>query len=858
MSELFRTILIMSISGSVMAVLLFVFKPLVRHRLPKLAQYYLWLVVIFALLVPTSTFVKWPAKTGDSPTISTPSNVVDRYVITTEEEMTNLNQNIPMQSEVDDTQYMQVVKQSTSPISAAVSLFMPLYPLGVFVMLIYFAITYSVFIRLHMRRNRAATADEIALLAELCGEHRAPHLYRNPLAVTPMLIGLLRPAILLPDRVYTGEQLRSVLLHELTHMRRKDVLVKWLTLLVNAVHWFNPVVWLVRREINRACELACDETVIRGLDSAAKQNYGDTLIYVAADRKTPRAILSTTMCEEKKALKERLGAIIKSKKHTRIAIVASAILILSASTAAIVLGVGRAEPNSLIEMKIVHEENPAYALREMTLVWDDVVYRVVPMAIFERGAEIGYANDEYSTWRIYKLAGYNSDYVLAIESEDVWRVLSSRPQEQPFRQYILENATEKQRMERLLSITLNNDGTASLATALISSYMLVDPLYYTFTNSELLIHNESDNIIARFEVVDDSTVVFKEASVPLFADENARYSVLAAEPETAKTQASITLDDVFALAAKGDNLVMEDLKGYPGRDVGSGLYILDFKVVGGYTLMVGSGSNTGKPMYARLSIPGIEDTIDIRYEDINGYLKKYPVPDETSRQINQYLDTIKSSPSLSSATEDYINAHQSEYDAIIRMGTLSLPTLLSILNAGDMGLRGNIAALLVQEVVETQSQTQPQSEWLTGVLQSAQSDRQRWSKGLPPETSPATWGEEPVAPTPTTLYNAVTIALISDRTEYDAKIDFETSDLQIIAFIENELEHGINHTDETPDFKNDSYAHYQIKLFNDTGGYSAVLYYDAANKRAYVVKDGGAHTVGTDFAVYIESLLTQT
>jgi len=123
------------------------------------------------------------------------------------------------------------------------------------------------------------------------------------------------------------------------------VLVKWLSVLTCAIHWFNPIVWFVRREIDRACELSCDEAVIRTLDKDGKQNYGDTLIYVAADAKTPHAVLSTTMCEEKKALKERLGAIMKSKKHTRIAIVLSAVLIITACGTAVALGAGRAIQN---------------------------------------------------------------------------------------------------------------------------------------------------------------------------------------------------------------------------------------------------------------------------------------------------------------------------------------------------------------------------------------------------------------------------------------------------------------------------------------------------------------------------------
>jgi beta-lactamase regulating signal transducer with metallopeptidase domain len=64
---------------------------------------------------------------------------------------------------------------------------------------------------------------------------------------------------------------------------------------------FNPVVWLTRREIDRACELSCDETVIRDLDTNGKRTYGDTLIAIAAVPKLGASV-TLAMCEEKKNL----------------------------------------------------------------------------------------------------------------------------------------------------------------------------------------------------------------------------------------------------------------------------------------------------------------------------------------------------------------------------------------------------------------------------------------------------------------------------------------------------------------------------------------------------------------------------
>ena len=343
MTDILRTVLTMSLSGSIIAVLLFVLKPLVRNCLPKLAQYYLWLVVVGTLLVPVSLFVKLPLADGNAALAGTPGDVVQRYIITAEEELDRINTIDTAGYGFKNLDGEQALKQAQSPLSTAVTVLTLVYPLAALVVLLYYLITYYAFTRFHSRRNNEAPSHELAMLAGLCGNRRAPRLYRNSLASTPMMIGVFRPAIVLPCHEYSNGQLRVILLHELTHMRRRDVLVKWMSVLATVIHWFNPLVWIVQREINRACEFACDEAVIRSLDADGKQNYGETLLYVAADAKTSRAVLSVTMCEEKKALKERLGAIMKSKKHTRLIIIISAILIVVAGSAAAILSAGRAE-----------------------------------------------------------------------------------------------------------------------------------------------------------------------------------------------------------------------------------------------------------------------------------------------------------------------------------------------------------------------------------------------------------------------------------------------------------------------------------------------------------------------------------
>ena len=75
----------------------------------------------------------------------------------------------------------------------------------------------------------------------------------------PMLAGLLSPVLLLPEEPLNPQSLRYSILHELTHFRRRDIWLKTLALWVRAIHWFDPLVWLMAGAIERDTELACDE-----------------------------------------------------------------------------------------------------------------------------------------------------------------------------------------------------------------------------------------------------------------------------------------------------------------------------------------------------------------------------------------------------------------------------------------------------------------------------------------------------------------------------------------------------------------------------------------------------------------------
>jgi hypothetical protein len=93
---------------------------------------------------------------------------------------------------------------------------------------------------------------------------------------------------------------------------------KWLVQITVCLHWFNPLVYLMSREVTKACEFSCDEAVVAKMGSDHAQDYGKTLLdAMAAVGRYKENLGAVTLSENKELLKERLGAIMKFKKKSK-------------------------------------------------------------------------------------------------------------------------------------------------------------------------------------------------------------------------------------------------------------------------------------------------------------------------------------------------------------------------------------------------------------------------------------------------------------------------------------------------------------------------------------------------------------
>ena len=325
MNGILRVFLSLSASGSLLILLLLLVRPLLQNRLSRRWQYYVWLIVIARLLLPLSPEVSLMGavfQRGEALPAAVSAPEADLILPPAVPEAPSGNAALP--PEDGSTPIRETggaLRQDLWAVWLAAAALLLLRKVTV----------YQSFGR-YMRAGCTEVTDIARLdcLGEICGElgiKRPIELYENRMASSPMLLGIFRPCVILPDAGLPDADLRYTLRHELVHYRRRDLLYKWLVQVTVCLHWFNPLVWWMGREISRACELACDEAVLRSLEPQERRAYGDMLLRaMAAGGGYGNSAGSVTLHESGALLKERLGAIMNFRKTSKAAAVCSLLL----------------------------------------------------------------------------------------------------------------------------------------------------------------------------------------------------------------------------------------------------------------------------------------------------------------------------------------------------------------------------------------------------------------------------------------------------------------------------------------------------------------------------------------------------
>ncbi|MEN6388439.1 MAG: M56 family metallopeptidase, partial [Candidatus Cryosericum sp.] len=309
------TILECSVSMSVLILLLLALTPWLSRRYAAKWLYYTWLVIVFGLIIP---FRFHPA----APLIEVPvvSSSLQRVIAGIPENLAGL----PVTAGTPFHHQASVLSMSR--------LLFLLWAVGSVFFLLRNIWKHHCFLKAVQRWGEEVKDPEIldlfSRIKEKMGIREEVKLLICPWITSPMMTGFFHPVILLPQKELPSRECALVLQHELVHRKRKDLWYKCLVFLATALHWFNPLVYLMGREIDTWCEISCDAEVVKGKNLEERQCYGVTILRVAGRRASFPTVLSTSFTGGKRTLRNRLRFILEGTARKRTGILLLCLVLL--------------------------------------------------------------------------------------------------------------------------------------------------------------------------------------------------------------------------------------------------------------------------------------------------------------------------------------------------------------------------------------------------------------------------------------------------------------------------------------------------------------------------------------------------
>lgn len=340
MSQIFLCVLSLSLSGALTAILILFLRTVTKKYFSSKWNYYIWMILIIRLMIPV--YFELPHMAFSSAHDLSDAGIYREYQHelvqghtvemgktgefsepkeqTVKDAAASYNEQIPDISEAGQPG----VNTKLQPLTIVGFVWL----LGVVLALLLQIISYMrFFIRMRKTCKMVNDWQIVKLLEELSARisvngirnsrRRQTEIYESAAVAGPITIGLRKPVIIIPKEETDIPRLKMMLHHELIHIKRKDLWIKWLYQILLCIHWFNPVLYLTGRKINADCELSCDEAVLQQLTENGKRMYGNLLIDTA-ERNLGFAgnVFSTSLLGRKKDLQERLQSILHNRKQT--------------------------------------------------------------------------------------------------------------------------------------------------------------------------------------------------------------------------------------------------------------------------------------------------------------------------------------------------------------------------------------------------------------------------------------------------------------------------------------------------------------------------------------------------------------
>lgn len=311
MKELFGEVLYTSVLGSILISIIMITNNKFLTKYSYTLNYFLSVVVIVRMLFITKIEINIP---------------IVNEIFTNKASISNLNY------------YLFKASTNSKATFDYINILSIVWLIGAVIIIIYYAYFHFIFyfkLTSSIQTNRNNNLQKL-----LNNQVRAKGINKNIKVnvvngiPTPLIIGILKNTIVIPSNNYTEKELKWIFNHELTHIKRKDNLLKLLMIFALALHWFNPFVYILRKFFYEQCELSCDEQVIKNIEIMEVKEYALLLLNSVKYKNNLRisAMSSELMSKKINITKRRIESMLNLKTKKKGTLIATMALLVIGGT----------------------------------------------------------------------------------------------------------------------------------------------------------------------------------------------------------------------------------------------------------------------------------------------------------------------------------------------------------------------------------------------------------------------------------------------------------------------------------------------------------------------------------------------
>ena len=286
MYQIFYNIVYVSIIGSILGIIVLIFRKTFDKKISPTWKFVMWILVLFSLIFPYRITIQ--------------SKNSHEFIISS---------GIDKIEEVKEDLITQKIG----------TIFIYIWLTGIIILLIYYIIT-SIILKIKIGKEKVKNKKILEILnnSKMQMEVKKEiELIKQKYKKVPCIYGIFKTRILITDEILekNEESLKYILMHEIAHLKKHDLLVNKVLILILIIHWFNPVLWYCFKQIRQDMELKADEMVLDKIGKKEEKSYAKTLVKllpISEEEKITTKVLSVT--DGKKNMERRIKMIKLSDK----------------------------------------------------------------------------------------------------------------------------------------------------------------------------------------------------------------------------------------------------------------------------------------------------------------------------------------------------------------------------------------------------------------------------------------------------------------------------------------------------------------------------------------------------------------